>query len=145
MKINPDLIKDALNDEMYFKPGETFEFGNSSLYMSSIVSSGSSTVYSSVILPKRLDKINTITINEFEVVFRNNQGYFRSDKNTASNDTAHFTLKTLPDSYVQKANGTILRFAFRESGVPFTDGSGNKITNNTPVAAEIVSLKLTFN
>ena len=127
---------DAMIDELYYKANDTFEVGSSGGTTYSIfpgfISVGTTTVLFSITTTKRLDNINTITINSLELVLRGGSGYLNSSSGfTEYKGASGYTL-----SATIRGEREIVISVLKSS--TFTN-----ITNNTPV---IVGghIKLTF-
>ena len=67
---------DAMMDELYYKNGDTFTIGSSygGYYTGGIVSGGRKTLVWSIILPKRLTNITSITIDNLVLTARHTNG-----------------------------------------------------------------------
>lgn len=68
---------------MYYKANDIVEMGSTTATSYKIVggyvSSSTTTLYVDVILPKRLDNISTITVNNVNVEARGNSGYLNNE------------------------------------------------------------------
>ena len=127
---------DAMIDELYYKANDTFEVGSSGGTTYSIypgfVSASTTNVLFSITTTKRLDNINTITINSLELVLRGGSGYLNSSSGfTEYKGASGYTL-----SATIRGEREIVISVLKSSA--FTN-----VSNNTPV---IVGghIKLTF-
>lgn len=82
-------IKSAINGNntqidgaMFYKPGDTIGLGNNNvpgLYVATgYISGGTQSVFVTLVTPKRLDNITSITINSINVEARGTSGYLNS-------------------------------------------------------------------
>ena len=127
---------DAMIDELYYKANDTFEVGSSGGATYSIypgfVSGSTKNLLFSITTTKRLDNINTITINNMELVLRGISGYL--------NSSAGFTEYKGASGYALSAD---IRGENQIVISVMKSTAWTNISNNTPV---IVGghIKLTF-
>lgn len=73
---------DAMMDELYYKNGDTIELGSDNvpgLYIATgYISAGTQSVFVTLVTPKRLDNITSITIDSINVEARGISGYLNS-------------------------------------------------------------------
>lgn len=71
-----------INDEVFYKPGDTIELGNNNvpgLYVANgYITSGTQSLILTLVTPKRLDKITSIAIDSINVEARGISGYLNS-------------------------------------------------------------------
>lgn len=71
-----------IDGAMFYKPGDTIGLGNNNvpgLYVATgYISGGTQSVYVTLVTPKRLDNITSITINSINVEARGTSGYLNS-------------------------------------------------------------------
>lgn len=120
--------KKLLFEDLYFyKSGETIELGGTSsnlaLNVSCYVSSSTTGIYGTIITPKRLDNITSITMNSINVEARGDKGYV--------NSTSGYV------QYVGKSGYTITAYKSSQNSIRFiiTKSSAyTNVTNNTVVS-----------
>lgn len=127
-KTNSVAAINELYDDMFYKSGDIVEIGATSGFniqvQNGYISSGKTQLYTTIILPKRLDNITTITANNVIVEARGTSGYINSaDKYHEYVGTDDYTV------IVNKVNGNpyaITVVIKKESGY-------TNINNNTPI------------
>lgn len=70
-------LKDNIDNLLYYKPGDSFSI-DTYYHTAGIITNGSKTLQFSFILPKLLDKITTVTINEIYLIVIGIDGYIIS-------------------------------------------------------------------
>ena len=118
----------VVEDDLYYSAGEQY-WNYSIIYCGGHITGGSKSVCTNISVPKRLDKINSITVNGYDITVRSTAGNYIIDR--------AFTGSNLSISCV-KADPT---------NVQITINSPTELsaTNNTPVSVSIYALTLTFN
>lgn len=120
---------DAMMDELYYKNGDTIELGNNNvpgLYVASGLITGSTqSVLVTLVTPKRLDNITSITINSINVEARGISGYLNSESGYIE--------------YVGKSGYTITAWvsSLNTIGIRITKSSAfTNVNNNTPITLD---------
>lgn len=114
-----------IEDDIFYKAGDTYT-NRTLVYAGGHVTSGSETICATINVPKRMDKISTITVNSYEVSARSVSGSYLLNQATSGLTVT-----------AAKADGCNVRLHFNA-------GSAYSVTNNTPVSVAIYGLKLTF-
>lgn len=119
----------TLNDSLFYKVGDVIEIGNaegSGLYVANgYISVGTQSIYVTLVTPKRLDNITSITIDSINVEARGTSGYLNSQSGFVE--------------YVGKSGYTIT--AWKSSNNTITirlkkSSAFTNVTNNTPVVLD---------
>jgi len=118
-----------INDEMFYKPGDTIQLGNNNvpgLYVASgYISSGTQSVFVTLVTPKRLDNITSITIDSINVEARGISGYLNSQAGYVEYVGASGYTIT---AWVSSPNTITIRI---NKSSAFTN-----VNNNTPIALD---------
>ena len=115
----------VVEDDLYYSPGELY-WNYDIVYCGGHITSGSKSVCTNISVPKRLERINSITVNGYNVTVRGVGGY------VIQNATSGLTLTAI------KADPTNVQLTI-------TSPSALSATNNTPVSVAIYALTMTFN
>jgi hypothetical protein len=126
---------DEFIDELYYKPGDVIEIGNATLgtvnsyILSGFISNASRTLLFTLPLPKKLDNITTITINNATLEGRSVDGYL--------NNTVGYVEYVGTSGYSFTVERTLNHSSALTIGITkstaFTKSGGGSITNNTPI------------
>lgn len=118
-----------INDEMFYKPGDTIQLGNNNvpgLYVATgYISGGTQSVYVTLVTPKRLDNITSITTNSINVEARGISGYLNSQSGYVE--------------YVGKSGYTINAWVSSPNTISIGINKSSAFTNvnnNTPVVLD---------
>ena len=113
---------EALYDKVLYKANDTFS--TSYTAFTGFVSNNTTEIQFSVVLPKRLDNITTITITDLRGTLRGNKGYLNSDSTVHDflSDTSNYTI-----TYAKKSENMIVIIINKSTA--FTN-----VDNNTPVS-----------
>lgn len=119
----------TLNDSLFYKVGDVIEIGNAGtpgLYVANgYISGGTQSIFVTLVTPKRLDNITSITIDSINVEARGTSGYLNSQAGYVE--------------YVGKSGYTIT--AWKSSNNTITirlqkSSAFTNVTNNTPVVLD---------
>ena len=121
-------VKELLNDYLFYKDGDTYT-RTLDMVTGGYLTTAATRLYFTLTLPKRLDNIGSVTLDEFNVTARGISGYLLSNVDLADFD----------------GTATVLISSENTITIALTQNTAFEGTNNTPVAFEINSLKLTFN
>ena len=115
----------VVEDDIYYSAGETY-WNYDIIYCGGHITSGSKDICTNISVPKRMDRINSITVNGYNITARGASGYI------IQNATSGLTLQAI------KADPTNVRLTI-------SSPTALSATNNTPVAVAIYALTMTFN
>ena len=126
---------DEFIDELYYKPGDVIEIGNATLsatngyILNGFITNASRSIEFAFSLPKKLDNITTITIDNAKFEGRSIDGYL--------NNTAGYVEYVGTSGYsfiVERTlnHSSTLTIVITKSSA-FTKSGGGSITNNTPI------------
>lgn len=122
---NFEYLDDKISDELYYKAGDTYTISHQ-YYAGGCLTGSSKEVIFTIILPKRLTNITSISVSGVNVAVRLVSGGYGIN------------------GAVSNSNVSIVDFG--ENFVSIDINAGSAIgTNNTPVDTYIRSLTLTFN
>ncbi len=123
---------EALYNKVLYKVNDTFS--TSYTAFTGFVSNNTTEIQFSVVLPKRLDNITTITITDLRGTLRGDKGYLNSDSTVHDflTDTSNYTI-----TYAKKSENMIV--IIMNKSTAFTN-----VDNNTPVSIAGY-IGLTFN
>ena len=129
LNINFNDLSNKIDNELYYKSGDTYVLGRM-IEAGGYLTGSAQSIRFSIAVPKRLDNVSSVAINTLNVAIRkSNGGYLiNGDVLTESNLTV--------TAYVCEPN--YIDFYIANSGT--YDG-----TNNTPIGVAINSLNMTFN
>lgn len=113
--------------DIYYKNGDTFT-NISYIACTGHLTASSKSIYFTLPVEKRLDNINSITINSISASIRHADGAY----------IAQGDLKTLGTIAVSKSSNNLLRFKF---DLP----TATTAANNAPLAVDISEVNITFN
>lgn len=94
-----NTMQSNIEDDLYYKSGDIYQITSNrdSIIYNGFVSGSSKVIRISIVLPKRLNKINSVTINTLTLAIRQNGNYvpesnhnFLNDGNTSAITTAMF-------------------------------------------------------
>ena len=128
------LIQDAL----YYKAGDTFSFAQSNystfyaINTAGLLTTSQRDIVFSIVLPKRLDNISSISVNTLKTNIRGNGSYIPSGYTNGGTDATTFSTIS-----VQKIIGNIVT-------IKLYLNTASTVTNNMPLAIEIDEILLTF-
>ena len=127
-------VTTAINNAIYYRNGEGFvnyDYVNITGY---VTGSGKQMQYT-LFTPKRLDNINSITVNKFSCIFRGIAGYVNGNSYIDYAATSGYTVSAL------KAGQNMITI------VIYATNAYTSVNNNTPVNAVFPSdsIQLTFN
>lgn len=118
-----------IDGEMFYKPGDVIEIGNAGapgLYVASgYISAGTQSVFVTLVTPKRLDNITSITINSINVEARGISGYLNSQSGYVE--------------YVGKNDYTITAWVSSPNTISIRINKSSAFTNvnnNTPITLD---------
>lgn len=114
-----------VEDDLFYWQGETYGISKI-LYCGGHVTGGSKQVCTNINVPKRLDKISSITVNSYDITVRSVAGAYAINRATSG--------YTVVAEKVDNANIQLT----------FTGTAALSATNNTPVSVAIYGLSLTF-
>ena len=122
-------------NEFFYEPGDTFECDYDTI-LNGYVTSGTKNVRLAFPVPKRLDNINSITIESLNAEARCNKGYLNSQSGNVE-----YVGKSGYTIGVHKSNNNVVNILI------IKDSAWTNVDNNTPVVfvAGAGGIKLTFN
>lgn len=126
---------DTGNNLLFYQPGDTFECDYDTI-LNGYVTSGTKNVRLAFPVPKRLDNINSITIESLNAEARCNKGYLNSKSgNVEYVGKSGYTIE------VHKSNNNVVNILI------IKNSAWTNVDNNTPVVfvAGAGGIKLTFN
>lgn len=115
-----------VEDDIYYSSGETY-WNYAIVYCGGHITGGNTSICTSISVPKRLDRINSITVNGYDISVRSTSGNYLLNRVTSG-----FTVSCV------KADPTNVQ-------ITINSPSALSATNNSPVAVAIYALTLTFN
>ena len=125
---------EAINKELYYVKGEKYAFEAPDTYNAvwtgGTLTTGRKQIVFTIWLPKRIDKINTITLNGIILSARSNLGSYLLGKTT---DKSKITVSKATENSITLVHLTDTAYATTDA------------TNNTPVAICLEKLDITFN
>lgn len=127
-------IKDSADwiDSQYFSVGETFTQNYPAILpCAGLVTTSTTTVFFTVVLPKKLDNVSSFTVDALTGGMRGISGYVNGTSDS-SDLTSGYTL-----------SGTIMDSQTIRIQVTKSSAMSN-VTNNTPVAVSLRAITLTF-
>ena len=137
-------LKEEKN-EKYYKVGETCNLVTKGMLITGgYISGGRKVIVASVVLSKKvLSDIKSASIKEFDIVFRNQNGYITLPKQSGG------TVNCTENSDFSSTECTIvsentIQVAFNAKEDFVINGSQTAVTNNTPIALQINKLILEF-
>lgn len=120
-------LKSTIENEMYYKAGNTYT-ASGNIITSGFVTNSKKDITFSFPVPKRLDKISTITLNSYDITVRDVAGAYLLNRATSNVGTVT----------IAKGDGNYIRVNLR-SGTAYTT------TNNSPISVVLYGITLTFN
>lgn len=126
-EINEERIKEMIDNSTCYREGDMF-VRKKDIVLGGYISTSKTTLYTTLFLPKRLDKIKSYTINKFNFTIRGITGYLQDPIEIEDFDG---TLTT------HIASGNAITFLIKKN-------TAFDITNNTTAALEINSLEIVF-
>lgn len=129
------IYDDNGNDLLFYQKEDTFEV-KGDITLNGLITSSKKDLYITLYLPKRLDNINSITVNSLSLELRGINGYL-------NNQSGY-------NEYVNNSDYTIIPIIASENSVCIRltkNSEFSNATNNTPIAGKGKkgSIKLTFN
>ena len=124
---------DYVNKELYYQPGDTYETTDYRMTYAGHISSGTKNIFFTVPLPKRLDKISSITVNKLTLAIRTPAGGY-----VVETDTDFLTDSNVSSISTFK-EGNCLIVAI------YGTNAWTNATNNTPLSIAPTDFKVTFN
>lgn len=122
-----NTLKSTIENEMYYKAGNTYT-ASGNIITSGFVTNSKKDITFSFPVPKRLDKISTITLNSYDITVRDVAGAYLLNRATSNVGTVT----------IAKGDGNYIRVNMR-SDTAYTT------TNNSPISVVLYGIKLTFN
>ena len=120
-------LKSTIENEMYYKAGNTYT-ASGNIITSGFVTNSKKDITFRFPVPKRLDKISTITLNSYDITVRDVAGAYLLNRATSGVGTIT----------IAKGDGNYIRVNLR-SGTAYTT------TNNSPISVVLYGITLTFN
>lgn len=116
---------DAMTDELYYKANDTFTIQSSygGYYTGGIISGGKKTLVWSIVLPKRLTNITSVTIENIVLTARHSEGGYIYSEATLS-----------------QINGTINIYVNSDNTITFVNERTAEVSaavNNTPIGVSM--------
>lgn len=118
-----------INGELYYKSGDNYHI-DAQYYAGGVLTGSAKTIQFSIILPKRLDNISSVNINQIYLTARGINGYLLNS----------YTLSDL------NTNGNLSIVAIENNciSIQYTSNNAFEITNNTPVGIYLRDTILQF-
>lgn len=123
-------------DDIYYKSGDTLEVLNKNINVSGFVTDRTKALTFSLVTPKRLNNIQSVTINTLKCNTRISGGGYLDNKAYVSGGADY---KSLYNCSASISSENYIEFIVQKST------AYSNTTNNIPVAISIANLKLTFN
>jgi hypothetical protein len=149
-KVNADdmnQIKDVVNvnyeemkDELYYKNNDVIELGSSSasssIVMPGFITTGSTSIYTTIYTSKKLSNVISMTVNEMQVEMRSIDGYIEG-----SGFHNLITMANVSLTATRSSDHSITLVATKSTG--WKNSSNSNTSNNTPVVLNGY-IKITF-
>lgn len=119
-------------DDQYFQPGEIYDKDYGAIVpCAGLVTTSTSSVYFTLVLPKRLDKVSSFTVNTLTGGMRGISGYVNGTSDSSNLKSGYTVTGSIMDEQ------TIRVIITKSSAM-------TNATNNTPVTVSLRTIKLTF-
>lgn len=119
-------------DNLYFKTGDTFnKTYDGVMPCAGLVTTSTTTVFFTVVLPKRLDNVSAVTVDALIGGMRGVSGYVNGTSDSSDLKSGYTVTALILDSQT-------IRIQITKASVM------SNVTNNTPVAVSLKTLNLTF-
>lgn len=117
-----------VEDDIYYSVGEQY-WNYSIIYCGGHITGGNTSICTNISVPKRMDRINSITVNGYDITVRSTAGSYIINRLATGSNLSISCVKADPTNVQITINSPTALSA----------------TNNSPVAVAIYALTLTFN
>ena len=123
---------DTAIENQFFNPGDVYDYTYPGILpCAGLVTTSTTTIFFSVTLPKRLDRISSISVNTLTGGARGISGYVNGTSDSTNLMSGYTVSALIMDAY------TIRVQVVKSSAL-------TNVTNNTPVTVSLKSIKLTL-
>lgn len=119
------------NKELYYKSGDTLTY-SAEYELGGYITSSTTVCQFCLVSPKRLDNINTMTVNTISAYIRTTSGGYINNTSPITQDTSGITFEA------KKISSNVFRISIISSSA-FTN-----VSNNTPIGAGLTNINITL-